>query len=242
VGAGRRSGVGTTSAARIMPCMADPSGSVVVTGFEPFSGEIVNPSWQVARALNGRQLGGLQVHAACLPCVFGDALAVLDDVLAQVVRPRLVLALGQAAGRADFSIERIAINVDDARMADNAGAQPVDAPVVAGAPAAYFATLPIKAMVAALRNAGLPASLSQSAGTFVCNHVFFGLMHRLAARPGVRGGFMHLPLLPEQAAHQPGQPSLPSLPLATLVEGVQLAIGTALATSQDLQLAAGSIA
>ncbi len=216
-----------------------PQGSVLVTGFEPFGGEPVNPSWQVARALDGRVVGGHPVVAACLPCVFDEALAVLDGALARCADPVLVVALGQAAGRSDFSVERVAINVDDARIADNAGAQPVDRPVVAGAPAAYFATLPIKAVVAALRAAGLPASVSQSAGTFVCNHVFYGLMHRLAARPGVRGGFIHLPLLPEQAARASGQPSLP---LATLVQGVETAIACALATPHDLAVGEGSVA
>jgi pyroglutamyl-peptidase len=97
----------------------------------------------------------------------------------------MVLALGQAGGRCDLSLERVAINVDDARMADNAGNQPIDEAVVAGGPAAYFSSLPIKAMVAGLRAAGFPASVSQTAGTFVCNHVFYGLQHRLAAS-GVR--------------------------------------------------------
>lgn len=214
---------------------------VLVTGFEPFGGETVNPSWQVAQALHGTSIGGAPVLAEQLPCVFGSARLALLAAL-QRHRPRLVLALGQAQGRSDFSIERVAINVDDARIADNAGAQPIDEPVVAGAPAGYFATLPVKAMVAALREAGLPASVSQSAGTFVCNHVFFALMHALQATPGAgaaRGGFMHLPLLPEQAARLPGQPCLP---LATQLQGVRLAIAAALAhEAGDLRAGGGAI-
>ncbi len=211
----------------------------LLTGFEPFGGDSVNPAWQVAQALHGERLAGVPVVALQLPCVFGSALAVLDEALLRV-RPRAVLALGQAGGRCDFSLERVAINVDDARIADNAGVQPIDEPVVAGGPAAWFATLPIKAMVAALRGAGLPASVSQSAGTFVCNHVFYGLMHRLQHRTGVRGGFMHLPLLPEQAARQPGVASLPSLPLATLVAGTRIAIAAALQTAVDLRQGGGT--
>lgn len=218
--------------------------SVLVTGFEPFGGEPLNPSWLVAQALQGQVVGGAAgdavVVAEQLPCVFGSARLALLAAL-QRHRPRLVLALGQAQGRSDFSIERVAINVDDARIADNAGAQPVDEPVVAGAPAGYFSTLPVKAMVAALREAGLPASVSQSAGTFVCNHVFFALMHALHTLPGTagtRGGFMHLPLLPEQAARLPGQPCLP---LATQVQGVRLAIAAALAHAQDLRVGGGAI-
>jgi pyroglutamyl-peptidase len=215
-----------------------PPSIALVTGFEPFGGETVNPSWSVAAALDGERIGGLRVRAVQLPCVFGAALDVLDAALA-AHRPTLVLALGQAAGRCDFSLERVAINVDDARIADNAGATPVDEPVVPGAPAGHFSTLPIKAIVAALRQAGLPASVSQSAGTFVCNHVFFGLMDRLARGTGVRGGFMHLPLLPEQAARTPGQPSLP---LDVMLAGTRRALATAVAVQQDARFSGGSIA
>ncbi len=217
---------------------AHPEPVALVTGFEPFGGESVNPSWLVAAALDGERIGGLRVRAVQLPCVFGAALAALDAALA-LHRPVLVLALGQAAGRSDFSVERVAINVDDARIADNAGARPVDEPIVPGAPAGHFSTLPIKAIVVALRQAGLPASVSQSAGTFVCNHVFFGLMDRLAKAGGARGGFMHLPLLPEQAARAPGQPSLP---LATLVDGTRLVLATAAAVQVDVRVAAGAVA
>ena len=210
---------------------------ILITGFEPFGGEPVNPSWQVAQALDGAAIAGARVVAVQLPCVFGQALSALDMAL-QRVRPDLVLCLGQAGGRCDFSLERVAINVDDARIDDNAGARPIDEPVVPGGPAGLFATLPIKAMVAALRAQGLPASVSQSAGTFVCNHVFYGLMHRLQAQPGMRGGFMHLPLLPEQAARAPGQPSLP---LVVLVEGVRVALAAARRTGADLKLPGGAI-
>ena len=214
--------------------------TILLSGFEPFGGERINPSWQVAEALDGQVIGGAQVVAVRLPCVFGAALEALDAAIGRV-QPRLVLALGQAGGRCDFSIERVAINVDDARIADNAGASPIDEPVVDGAPAGYFSSLPIKAMTAALQAAGLPASVSQSAGTFVCNHVFFGLMHRLQRQPGVRGGFMHLPLLPEQAARRPGSPSLPSLPLATLIDGTRIALAAALEHRVDVKRSGGSV-
>jgi len=213
--------------------------TLLLTGFEPFNGETVNPSWQVAQALAGERIAGARVVAVQLPCIFGAALSALDAALA-AHKPTLVLALGQASGRCDLSIERVAINVDDARIADNAGARPIDEPVIADAPAAYFATLPIKAMVAAVRAAGLPASVSQTAGTFVCNHVFYGLMHRLRGRSGmrgVRGGFMHLPLLPEQAARHPG---VASLPLLTMVEGTRVALAAALATTGDLRASGGA--
>lgn len=211
---------------------------ILVTGFEPFGGEQVNVSWQVAQLLDGQRIAGCAVRALCLPCVFGQSLQVLHGAL-QAFNPAVVLALGQAAGRGELSVERVAINVDDARIPDNAGAQPVDQPVIAGAPSAYFSRLPVKAIVVALREAGVPASVSQSAGTFVCNHVYFGLMHALRRRRRVRAGFLHLPVLPEQAAAHPGQPSLP---LATLVQGLQLAMHTAVVRADDLPLAGGSIA
>jgi pyroglutamyl-peptidase len=210
---------------------------VLLTGFEPFAGDTVNPSQDVARALAGAAIAGHEVVVEILPCEFGRSLRVMRAAIERH-RPTLVLALGQAGGRVDLSLERIAINIDDARIADNAGAAPIDTPVVAGAPAAYFSTLPIKAMAGALRAAGLPASVSQSAGTFVCNHVFYGLQHELAGH-AVRSGFMHLPLLPAQAAAHPG---LASLPLEAMIEGVRLALATALGTEQDVRVSDGSIA
>jgi pyroglutamyl-peptidase len=194
----------------------------------------LNPSALVAQALRHERIEGATVQALVLPCVFGAALRALDEAL-QPQRPRLVLALGQAAGRGELSVERVALNVDDARIPDNAGAQPVDVAVVPGAPAARFSTLPIKAMVAALQRAGLPAGVSQTAGTFVCNHVFYGLMHALRRRRGVRAGFMHLPLLPEQA--RPGQPSLA---LEDQLRGVRLALATAWTTQGDLPRSGGA--
>lgn len=208
---------------------------ILVSGFEPFGGESVNPSAQVAEALHGRTIDGVPVVGVVLPCVFGAAIDALQRALDEQ-RPRLVLALGQAAGRSGFSLERVAINVDDARIPDNAGAQPIDSPVVRGAPAAHFTTLPVKAMVAALREAGHPAELSNSAGTFVCNHVFYGLQHALRRRRSARSGFMHLPLLPEQA--HAGQPSLT---LSTMVDGVALSLAVALRTANDLHASEGTI-
>jgi pyroglutamyl-peptidase len=214
--------------------------TVLVTGFEPFDNDPVNPSWEVARALQGWSCKGHQVQAVQLPCVFGQAAAQLDAALAQW-QPRLVVGLGLAGGRTEWQPERVAINCDDARIPDNAGGQPVDTAVVPGGPAAYFSTLPIKAIVQALRAAGLPASVSNTAGTFVCNHVFYALMHRLAGRPGVpgvRGGFVHVPALPEQAARHPG---LPSMALAAQVEALRVTLRTALAVQTDIVAAGGQL-
>lgn len=211
---------------------------ILLTGFEPFGGDSVNPSALVCQALHGRPVAHATVHTVQLPCVFGRALQELDQALAATT-PVLVIALGLAAGRGEISVERVALNIDDARIPDNAGAQPVDVPVVPGGPAAWFSTLPVKAIVAALRQAGLPAAVSQTAGTFVCNHVFYGLQHRLAGS-GVRSGFIHVPLIDTQAATHTGQPTLA---LHDLTRGVHIALEVAL-THQggDTKIAAGAIA
>jgi len=213
---------------------------VLVTGFEPFELDTVNPSWEVARALDGWVCEGAEVRAARLPCVFGSAIDRLDSALAEY-RPMLIVALGLAGTRAEISPERVAINVDDARIPDNGGRQPIDVPVVPGAPAAYFSTLPIKAIVRDLRAAGVPASVSNTAGTFVCNHVFYALMHRLATRPelaAARGGFVHLPCLPEQAARLG---AAPSMALATQIEGLRTLLRTALTVREDARETGGQL-
>lgn len=222
-----------------MLATADPL-RIALMGFEPFEHDTVNPSWEVARALAGGWCEGATVHAVQLPCVFGRAIARMDEALTEL-RPQLVLAMGLAGGRSDISLERVAINLDDARIADNAGQQPIDTSVVYGAPAAYFSTLPIKAIVRDLRKAGLPGAVSNTAGSFVCNHVFYALMHRLASQPAgsqTRGGFIHLPYLPEQAARFPGAPSMA---LATQVQALQVVIRTALAVHVDVRETAGQL-
>lgn len=198
---------------------------ILLTGFEPFGGESINPSWELARTLDGETIAGHRIVAVRLPCVFGASLEVLRVALEEH-DPVLVLAIGQAGERGQLSLERVAINIDDARIPDNAGAQPVDTAIMAGASAAYFSSLPIKAMLVALREAGIPAEISHTAGTYVCNHVFFGLMHALRERAGTPGGFLHIPYLPEQATRHPGAPSL-SLDVA--IEGVRIALRAALA-------------
>lgn len=213
--------------------------NVLLTGFEPFDKEALNPSWEAVRALDGWRCEGAAVHACRISCVFGAALAELDAAIDEL-QPQLVFGIGQAGGRSEITPERIAINVDDGRICDNAGCQPIDVPVVAGAPAAYFSSLPIKAIVRDLRAAGIPAVVSNTAGTFVCNHLFFGLMHRIATRPvpGIRGGFIHIPYLPEQAARFPGAPSMA---LDTIVAALRIAIATALAVREDVRESGGQL-
>ena len=206
--------------------------TVLLTGFEPFGGETINPSQAVALRLHGELIRRHRIEGAVLPCVFRDSLSLLRRLIRRH-EPAVVICLGQAGGRAAITPERVAINIDDARMPDNAGQQPVDRPVVRGGPAAYFSTLPLKTMVRDMRDAGLPAEVSQTAGTFVCNHVFYGLMHALRDRPALRDGFIHLPWLPGQGT--------PALELAALETGIRLAITSALARRRDLRLAGGRL-
>ena len=209
--------------------------SLLITGFEPFGGERINPSWQVAQALHGRKFGNHLVHAYCLPTAFGDSLQLLKNLIA-LHQPELVLCIGQAAGRSSISLERIAINIDDARIADNLGAQPIDVAVIAGAPAAYFSTLPIKAIVRDLHSAGIPAEVSNTAGTFVCNHVFYGLMHHVVAMANIKAGFVHIPFLPEQAIHHK---NAPSMALDDLIHGTAIIMQSAIANTSDISISGG---
>lgn len=218
--------------------MNAPVPCILLTGFEPFGGETVNPSWEIARALDGWHCEGHVVRAALLPCAFGDAPAALDAAI-DAHRPHIVLGLGQAGGRPEISIERVAVNVDDARIPDNLGRQPIDAAIEPGGPAAYFSTLPIKAIARDVREAGATASVSNTAGTFVCNHVFYALMHRVATRPGlapVRAGFVHVPYTPEQVA---GRPGVPAMPLAVQIAGIRQALRTAVRVRTDARETGG---
>ncbi len=166
--------------------------SVLITGFEPFGENRRNPSAEIAQALDGKVLGGRTVVGAVLPCEFGVSMRVLRGLVREH-RPEVVICVGLANGRTAITPERVALNLDDARIRDNAGKQPIDRAVVRGGPTAYWSTLPVKAIVAALGRRRIPASVSQTAGTFVCNHVFYGLMHELRRSRGVRGGFIHVP-------------------------------------------------
>lgn len=210
--------------------------TVLLTGFEPFDGEALNPSWEAVQRLQGWSGPDFQVVAARLPCVFGAAIAELEQQIERH-RPLLLIGVGQAGRRAEISVERVAINVDDARIADNAGQQPIDQPIVAGGPTAYFASLPIKAIVQRLRAAGIPAAVSQTAGTFVCNHVFYAAMHAAARRSdGMRAGFIHIPLLPQQAARHEGSASMA---LETVLRALQLAVEVSLQTQADVRESGG---
>ncbi|WP_380184379.1 pyroglutamyl-peptidase I [Kalamiella sp. sgz302252] len=209
--------------------------NVLVAAFEPFEGELVNASWEAASQLHERMICGARVVAKQLPCVFGESLKVLNAAMDEL-EPELVIVVGQANGRPNITVERVAINIDDARIPDNAGNQPIDVRIVEDGPAAYFATLPIKAIVEGIREADIPAAVSQTAGTFVCNHVLYGLLHR-QAKQGGRGGFIHVPYLPQQAVKHPGAASMP---LQTVVLALEMALSIALTVEEDKKLEGGA--
>ena len=203
--------------------------TILLTGFAPFGGESVNSSWLAARLLEGWTCADHIVAAREIPCAFGASIAALEAMIA-ALKPKAVICVGQAGGRADLSIERVAVNLDDADAPDNEGARPVDSPVIDGAPAAYFASLPVKAIVAAMRSAGLPASLSSSAGHFVCNHLFFAACHVRARRfKTMKAGFIHVPYSLEQGARHPGAPTMAA---ETVAEGLKIAVATTIAADK----------
>ncbi|WP_419879131.1 pyroglutamyl-peptidase I [Brevibacillus centrosporus] len=212
--------------------------TILVTGFDPFGGESINPAWESVKRLTEHQSSDYKVEVRQIPTVFDKSLEHLYAAIEET-RPVIVFCIGQAGGRTDLTVERVAINVNDARIPDNEGNQPIDTAVVEGGPVAYWSSLPIKAIVKRLRENGVPASISQTAGTFVCNHLFYGLMHRIATtNPSIRGGFIHIPYLPEQAARLAGQPSMA---VETIVKGLRIAMEAALAHEADITMMGGQI-
>lgn len=210
---------------------------ILLTGFTPFGNEDINPSWEAVRALDGKHVAGHRVVARLLPTAFADSQRELALAIDEV-QPKLLLGVGQAGGRSRLSIERIAINVQDARIADNAGAQPIDMAIVEDGPAAYFSTLPIKAMLKALLAEGLPAEVSNTAGTFVCNHVAYLMLHLAEQHRGLRAGFIHIPYLPSQAAPFPNAPSMSR---DDVVRALSIALEVAATQHTDERYGAGAL-
>lgn len=195
---------------------------ILVTGFEPFNNEMINPALEAVMQLPEIILDA-RIIKLTLPTVFQHSTLVLKKAMHRY-QPDVVLNIGQAGGRFDVSVERIAININDARIADNEGHQPLDEIIHKSGPAAYFSQLPIKAIVKAIREAGIPAVISNSAGTFVCNHVMYQVQHLIATDfPAVKGGFIHVPYLPEQVV---GKERTPSMSLENIVLSLIIAIRT----------------
>jgi pyroglutamyl-peptidase len=210
---------------------------VIVTGFEPFGGEKTNPSWEVCKLLES-EVAGLRVETVLVPCEFGRAVETVAEAIERL-HPTLVVCLGQAGGRHRIGVERVAINVDDARIPDNAGAQPVDEWIAANGPPAYFPSVPVKAMALAMRAAGAPAEVSNSAGTFVCNHLMYGVLHYIATSGHrARAGFIHVPYSEAQVLDKP---DTPSMSIATMVKAVRAAIIAAREYRHDIKAIEGAL-
>ena len=186
---------------------------LLITGFDPFDGATINPSWEAVKLLPDT-IGEYEIHKLQIPTVFGLAPRTVLEA-AEKLQPDVIISVGQAGTRPAITPERIGINVRDARITDNAGISPKDESIVPGGPDGYFSTLPVKAMIAAISDAGIPASISNTAGTFVCNDVLYSLLHHFAGTD-TRCGFIHVPWLPEQGE--------PSLPLETTAKALEIAI------------------
>jgi pyroglutamyl-peptidase len=200
---------------------------ILLTAFEPFGGEKINPALEAVNLVSS-QIAGAEMIKLTVPTVFGRATDAVTEAV-RSLRPQAVVCVGQAGGRNAITVERVAINIEDTSIPDNAGLTPVDKPVIPGAPTAYFSTLPIKAMVKAIRDMGLPAAVSNTAGTFVCNHLMYGILHLLDNEfPGTPGGFIHVPYLKDQAA-QKEEPAF-GMNLQDIVKGLEAALLAVTAT------------
>ena len=210
---------------------------VLVTGFDPFGGEPVNPALTSVMQLPDEILG-VQIIKKEIPTVFDKSIEVLYQTLKEE-QPDMVICVGQAGGRPNITVERVAINQDDARIPDNEGAQPIDRTIFAEGPAAYFATLPIKAMVQNMKAAGIPAAVSNTAGTFVCNHIMYGALHFAATQqPSLKAGFVHIPYVPMQTVDKP---TMPSMSVADIVTGLTILIETGINVDQDVKVTGGAV-
>ena len=210
---------------------------ILVTGFDPFGGEKVNPALEAVKSLPS-EIHGAEIHWVEIPTVFYKAAEVLETAIVRF-QPDAVLCIGQAGGRASLTPERVAINQDDARIPDNQGNQPIDTPIRLDGEAAYFSTLPIKAMVQAIKEEGLPATVSNTAGTFVCNHLMYQALYLADKKfPDMRAGFMHIPYMTEQVINKP---NTASMNLTDIVRGIEAAIGAIVDyKDKDIKLVGGT--
>ena len=210
---------------------------LLLTAFDPFGGDKVNPALEAVRLVS-EKVGNVEVVKLEVPTVFRKSIATVATAIAKE-KPDAVLCIGQAGGRYDITPERVAINLDDTRIQDNEGNQPIDEPVFADGDAAYFSNLPVKAMVQAIKDAGYPSSLSNSAGTYICNHVMYGILYYIHKEfPDVRGGFIHVPYAASQAVNKP---NTPSMAIADITAALEAAIEAAVRNTCDIRAVGGEI-
>lgn len=210
---------------------------ILITGFDPFGGEPVNPALEAVKLMKD-EIAGAKIIKLEIPTVFRKSVEKIHEMM-KAEQPDVVLSIGQARGRFGVTPERVAINVDDARIKDNEGNQPVDTPIFTDGEAAYFSNLPVKAMVEAIKNKGLPSTLSNSAGTFVCNHVMYGVLYYIHKEfPNVRGGFIHVPFITDQVVTKP---NVASMALADITEALESAVEAIVKNQKDIHAIGGEI-
>lgn len=211
--------------------------TIMITGFDPFGGEAVNPAYEAIRLLPD-EIGGAQIVKLEVPTVFGKAGEAVKEGI-QKYQPDVVICVGQAGGRSGMSVEKVAINFQDARIADNEGNQPIDQVIEEDGQTAYFATVPVKAMVANMRKNGIPAFVSYTAGTFVCNELMYALLYLLDRNyPHIRGGFIHVPYAMEQTVDKPN--GTPAMALSAIAKGLEYSILAVMEHQEDISLAMGT--
>ena len=209
---------------------------ILVSGFDPFGGEKINPAIESVKLLPD-EIKGAKIIKVEIPTVARKSLKKLEEVI-EIEKPDVVLSVGQAGGRTDISVERVGINMDDFRIKDNEGNQPIDEKIAKDGPDAYLVTIPIKAMVQKMIENKIPASVSNTAGTFVCNHVCYGMAHLASTRyPNMRTGFVHIPFLPEQVVDKR---NMPSMPLEMIAKGLEYAIEAIIENKKDIKAEGGA--
>lgn len=209
---------------------------VLVTGFDPFGGEPINPAIESVKRLPD-EIAGAEIIKLEIPTVFNKSLKVIDEAIAKY-DPDMILSVGQAGGRPDITVEKVGINLNDGRIADNDGYQPIDTPIFEDGPAAYWSLLPVKAMVENIKKAGVPASVSYTAGTYVCNHVLYGVRYICEHKyPGKKSGFIHIPFLPSQCLDKKG---MCSMSLENIVTALIASIETMVTVTEDIKVTGGT--
>ena len=209
---------------------------ILVSGFDPFGGEKINPAIESVKLLPD-EIKGAKIIKLEIPTVARKSLKKLEEVI-EIEKPDVVINVGQAGGRTDISVERVGINMDDFRIKDNEGNQPIDEKIAEGGPDAYLVTIPIKAMVQKMIENKIPASVSNTAGTFVCNHVCYGMAHLASTKyPNMRTGFVHIPFLPEQVVDKR---NMPSMPLELIAKGLEYAIEAIVENKEDIKVEGGA--
>ena len=210
---------------------------VLITGFDPFGGESINPAWEAVKEIRD-EIAGAEIVKMQIPTVVGKSIEKVHNKMAEI-HPDVVISVGQAGGRFGVTPERVAINVTDARIPDNEGHQPIDEVIFEDGDTAYFSNLPVKAMVQAIKDAGYPSSLSNTAGTYICNHVMYGILYYIHKEfPDVRGGFIHVPYAASQVVNKP---NTPSMAIADITAALEAAISAAVKNETDMKAVGGEI-